>query len=304
MANRLSYYAYGLCIGSDIPLPVSWQSSACRGNAQPDIEIYLGVVPAAPDDLKAASDLCRFDARRCWLHVPHVAHFWSEDGTRICVQPAEGADETTIAAFLVTSLIPTALAQQNKVIMPGSSISMPDGALLILGPSTIGKSTLAYQLYKQGYPLITDEFCLLSQIDGRIHVTPGYPAVALWLNMLELFEESPDHLERVRSAINKYYVPTPTQHPTTPQPVERIVMLGQSNKPEFAVDQLRGMHKGARLFAIMHTLNPASMYEISPRFGQFVFQMAQQLPMISITRPTHPVQLDDLMQYVLENAHG
>jgi len=149
MANRLSYYAYGLCIGSDIPLPVSWQSSACRGNAQPDIEIYLGVVPAAPDDLKAASDLCRFDARRCWLHVPHVAHFWSEDGTRICVQPAEGADETTIAAFLVTSLIPTALAQQNKVIMPdkiggdhmASLVVMPDLITFMDQLSIEGEST-------------------------------------------------------------------------------------------------------------------------------------------------------------------
>ncbi len=106
----------------------------------------------------------------------------SRDGRRaVCVRLSP-ADERSFEANLLTFVMSTALTLQGEELLHGTVVGIEDGAIGLLGPSGVGKSTLAAYLIGQGGELITDDMVRLIFTDGTALACPGP-------YRLKLFEE-------------------------------------------------------------------------------------------------------------------
>jgi hypothetical protein len=70
--------------------------------------------------------------------------------------------------------------QSGRLVLHASSISLNEEAIVFLGASGLGKSSLAGSFCQSGSPLLTDDFLLVEQKAGIFCGSPSYPALRLW----------------------------------------------------------------------------------------------------------------------------
>jgi hypothetical protein len=86
-----------------------------------------------------------------------------------------GVDPWEAALGLVLSVLPLAVSLFDLEPLHGSAVTIGDRALLILGPSGVGKSTIAAGLRDRGFGFVTDDACA---IDASGLLWPGPPLLA------------------------------------------------------------------------------------------------------------------------------
>lgn len=125
----------------------------------------------------------------------------------------DSVDEQEAAMAFVASGLPLALPMFGLEPLHGSAVQVGDRALLVLGDSGTGKSTLAGALDASGYALVADDACA---IDRAGWLMPGPP----------FFNPRDDRLEQpVIGSYNNKLVRRPFGHATRPlQPLGTIVL--------------------------------------------------------------------------------
>jgi hypothetical protein len=81
-----------------------------------------------------------------------------------------------------SSWLPASLAAAGALVLRGSAVRGPRGALLLLGGAMSGKSLLAAQLIRAGWTLLSDDVVVLRSADqaGALQVEAGLPWIKLW----------------------------------------------------------------------------------------------------------------------------
>lgn len=94
--------------------------------------------------------------------------------------PQPGTPANTLRHLALDQVLPLVAGSENRIALHGSVIGTPAGAVAFLGQSGVGKSTLAATLGRRGYPVLSDDCCLLvRRDDGGFDVVPSYPGVRL-----------------------------------------------------------------------------------------------------------------------------
>ena len=84
------------------------------------------------------------------------------------------------------------LHQRNILILHGSAIKVNGESVIFVGPSGVGKSTLAAGFTKRGYPFLVDDVCALSVGCNHPLVIPGFPRLKLWADTLKKIDTDTD----------------------------------------------------------------------------------------------------------------
>ena len=121
--------------------------------------------------LKAPDYLLRFTGLADFL-VPR-------DGQDIKCQPLPDTTESTVRHLLLDSVIPLILSRREQLVLHASAILTQHGAIAFIGTSGQGKSTLAASHGRRGFPLISDDYLVVRQIEGHWIAVPSYPGVRL-----------------------------------------------------------------------------------------------------------------------------
>jgi hypothetical protein len=97
----------------------------------------------------------------------------SRDGARIDVycEPTESAEP--VYTYLISQVISVALLQKQIESLHASAVAFNGCALVLIGDSGYGKSTLTAALLRAGAQLITDDLLVLQEHDGHYDVAPG-----------------------------------------------------------------------------------------------------------------------------------
>ena len=115
------------------------------------------------------------------LRFPDIADFIiPSSGGEIQCHLVSSAPLETIRHLLIDQVFPLFLSHHGFLVLHASSIATPEGAIVFLGITGMGKSTLAASFSLEGYPILTDDYFILDSIDGQLCVTPSYPSVRLW----------------------------------------------------------------------------------------------------------------------------
>jgi hypothetical protein len=157
---------------------------------------------------------------------------------------------------------------------------MGDKAIGFLAKSGGGKSTLAYQLYKSGYPILSDDHIVLDKIQNPV-VYPGSRCVKLMPDAVDFFNGTLK-TQKIDNEISKRFVQLEKLPPSKPYPLNKLYVLGvgQQNK----IDSIISHQKLVQL--VNHTFS-IKVYEgrgeLEQHFQQCE-QLIRQIPMKYLVR--------------------
>lgn len=204
MGAGLERYRLGpFLIESELPFPELPQDRF----GEPNAWIRLGTAPARIEGVVANESQWWASPTEYLQRVPGVATFHVSHGRTIVVEPAPESLAGDIRAYLLAPIFTSLCFQNRMYALHASSVQVGGGVVAFLGDSGAGKSTLAAYLERRGYPVVSDDFCLLAPSPGQGSgpvVIPVAPAVKLWRSALEVLGGSPDELPRVWSREDKY----------------------------------------------------------------------------------------------------
>ncbi len=160
------YHAFGLNISSEIELPGITEGSKLDIT---DVEIVIDEIhlPLHEEDFKYLKH--QDDVYIWWDAIGKVK---VTNGGKITIDPIH---ENQIIPYILGPVMAILLHQRGFLVLHGSAVNINNFAIGFLGYGGIGKSTIAINLYKKGYPLITDDLLAVKfDEEGKPLIYPGY----------------------------------------------------------------------------------------------------------------------------------
>ncbi|RUS42672.1 aldolase [Cohnella sp. AR92] len=242
-ALRASVYrAFGLRISSRIPLPelplFGVQSAVEAAQMAPDVEIDWGDYPRLMKELEDCGSnfaYSRGGGRRFLFLIPETAVYAIEDGRRIAVAPAAGADPEKVRVYLLGTCLGALLLMRRVLPLHGSAVVIDGKAYAFLGDSGAGKSTLAAACAAMGHRLASDDVVAVA-LDGAGApvVYPSYPQQKLWRESLEGLGMEGEEYRPIYRETEKFAVPSARRFSAEPVPLAGVFELA---KPEAAASE-------------------------------------------------------------------
>jgi hypothetical protein len=256
MLSDVGKYRLGpFLLASEIPIPELNVQQA--GN--PDAFIRLGKVPERLENVVANESRWWASRDEYLQRVPGVATFHVSQGREVVIEPAPGALPADIRAYLLAPIFSVLCYQAGMYSLHASSVRVGDGVVAFLGNSGAGKSTLAAYLERRGYPVVSDDICLLDPRTaeaggeaGAMLVVPVAPALKLWRSALEQLGGRPEELPRVFSRDDKYRMKISQVDERLP--LRDVFFLEWDDDPEAAaaITPVGGVQAIARLMEFTH----------------------------------------------------
>lgn len=120
-------------------------------------------------------------SRGYFLRFPGMADFAvSYDGSEIRCCPVLNTPGRTVRHLILDQVMPLLLSRRGRLVLHGSAISTPQGAIAFIGQSGWGKSTLATSFSQNGMTVLTDDCLVVEENAEHVSVIPTYPGVRLW----------------------------------------------------------------------------------------------------------------------------
>ncbi len=291
------YKAFGLNIESDIPCP-----ELLPGVVPPDVIIKTN--PFSTTLLGAkASGACFQAAPGRVLLTCHAATFLVSEGSKILVNPASQTADKMVRLVLLESAFGALLHQRGILPLHGSAVRVKEGAIIFVGPSASGKSTLAAALTGRGYTVLADEICAVSfDEDGNPSISPAYPQLSLWPDVIEILGKKKEDLKPVRDRLHKVTMAVGDSFCESALPLVGIYVLDAVNANDSLLVPISGAEKIEQLIA--NTYQPwflEGLGGIKNNF-QMCAVVAKCTPMGRAKHPKTPsARLDDFVDMVEED---
>ena len=297
------YAAYGLHVRSAVVIPFArpWDAPA----DDPDVVVRLGRTPAAlPGAIGRKPGLWENAAGVFLQRIDGVARYLVTNGRDVLVEP-RGGDESAIGAFLSTSIFGAVLQQRGVMAFHAGSVVADGGAVLLLGCSGIGKSSLAAALHNRGCDLLADDVTGVVLDRGA---PPRRRRGLLALPSLPCFRLRPDMLDatcrvgardHVRPGIDKYVAPATRFH-AAPAPVRAACVLTIHNRPDVRIEP--APPAGAFKWLSRYTYRKLLLHGHGQQMTHFrvLTAMARSVPLVRVTRPAVPRRLDLLANRIID----
>ena len=272
--------------------------------ASGDVTVQFGAVPAAlPTALHSRHRLCGLPE---WEAVPgaflfrrlDVAHYLVTEGREILVQP-RGGDDREIGKSLTGAVWWALLLQRGIVPFHGSAVAFEEGAVLFLGGSGVGKSSLLGALLKRGYAMLADDIAgVAPSADSRIWALPAYPRLQLNADTLNAlgWRKPPvdDQSDKHLAAVQRFH--------TSPLPIRALCLLDIHDRSGIEIETARDVSMIKMLLRQAMFGRVARGLAWRKEFLQIVFAMAKQAPVARVTRPAYSFHLDALADRIEEHV--
>lgn len=290
------YRIYGLTVFSQLECPLLLSDGS---NA--DATILMGTIPASclPEGMHKGAHFLGGD--KVLLVIDGVAKYLISAGNEVLIEPFPDARQDMVRLFLLGSALGILLHQRGVLPLHGCGIIHDGRAILFLGDTGIGKSTLAEAFRRKGYKLLTDDVSALSFAeDDGIHVFPAYPKINLTEESANRFDIQVAGLPAAHPRKKKYCVPVDDSFSATPHPLARIYILHRGK------DQTIRLETPSKIAAIPflthNTYRPQALTRMGhhQRHIEQCARIADNYPVRLLTRPDDLSRLAELTD-LLEN---
>ena len=227
MKTTFSYRAYGLEIGSELPLP-----ELPAGRRHSDTWIRFGKVKwPGPIDKNLPYNFL-VDENSIYLSWQEAGRFLIREGREIIVDPLPGIDEAIIR-LLLPGILGVLLYQRGVLTIHASVVAINnESAVAFLGDKGWGKSTLAAALHTQGHGFLSDDLLVVDFEPGRlVMVRPGFPQLKLWPDSVHSLGGDPTRLSRLHPAFEKRASPVTRNFACNSFPLQSLYVLSYGTSP-------------------------------------------------------------------------
>lgn len=229
-----SYVSYGLGIHSSLPLPELTTSAG----AGPDIVIRLGSIGRPLPETDHTGSHFHSTADDTYLFWDEVGGFLVRDGREIIVDPLPGTAEKLLRLPLLGAVLSVAIHQRGLVGLHASAVAIDGHAVAFMGPSGLGKSTIAAALYARGHAVLADDLVVLDPSDnGGVMLLPSFPQLKLFPEaIIASLGDNPDLLPKLVPGLDKVARIAPKGFTTNPFPIKALYLL--NNGSAFSVEPI------------------------------------------------------------------
>lgn len=263
-----------------------------------DVVVAADTVKPVLEIVSAGGVLWQAHKRRFLLDVPDVARYLVEDGQRITIDAAVGADAAAIGRNLCMAPLAALLYQQGKLAFHAAAVANEHGAVLLAGDSGAGKSTLLMELQKRGWVVLADDLTA-AQLDagGIITILPTSSKVALWPDVLKGFGIESDLLPQ-HDVNRKSVEPVMQNELHSTYPLSAVYRLGIHKKHDCQLESVDGSSWFSMLGAVMYNSQIADAQCDRIAYMGFASAMSQYVPMQRLRRPWEPWSVSVLADLV------
>jgi len=242
-----SYNIYALNVQSDIDFPILTQ---CARTENCDLKISLGETLEKLEGEDVLARVKNQSSPREFLITNPIANFHVTNGNKIQVEVKDENEWAFIRHYLLSRCMAIVSCQRGWLPIHGSAIRVRDKAVLFVGNSGVGKSTVASFFVKRGYGFVSDDICVVKKKEeGDFHLFPAYPNIRLWKDAIELVSETSFRIGgNVRRGIEKFNVNHNSSFDSSPLPISHIYFLRISQGKQ---SYLQSIDKTQALFNLM-----------------------------------------------------
>ena len=161
-----------------------------------------------------------------WLKFADVALFQVEtEAKAIAWRAYEGTDERSVHHLLANQVIPRALAHDGHCLLHAGLVRRSDQAILVMGESGRGKSTLSASLRSAGWTLLGDDGVMIASLDGSPTARVTSPSLRLLPDSRAILFPQIDRPRAVAAHTRKEMLPDVAVADTQPHPLSAIFVL-------------------------------------------------------------------------------
>lgn len=219
-------------------------------------------------------------------------HFFSEPETR----------EYTLIHLLLDQVIPRMLSMMGQIVIHAGAVDVGGKAVVFLGKSGRGKSTLVTYFDKSGYMCLTDDAFLLIEKQSQFYTMLTYPGLRLWPESAKTLLGQDNSLSRVAQ-----YHPK-ERHRTTfsgqmnerTMPIQAVYELAEP-RPEVAgvvVSALSPQRSVIELIESSFRLDWSEKAVLDTELDMFT-RLVEQVPFFQITYPRNFTFLPQVQAAIL-----
>lgn len=193
-----SYFAYGLGIKSDLPLP-----ELVAGETAADVIVREGSVDHPLPERDDEGNYIRATPEEVHLFWPEEGSLLVRGGREIIVDALPGIDERVLRLSILGPALGILLHQRGYLVLHASAVRMYDKAVAFLGAAGWGKSTTAAALHARGYSLVADDILAVQFDTGSPRVFSGFPQLKLWPEAAASLGDDPESLPLLQPGLRK-----------------------------------------------------------------------------------------------------
>jgi hypothetical protein len=289
------YYGFGLCFQSDIHL-----EELLPSEAKADVFIIEGKTPDNLPKQKKKGILYQATKNQFLLTIPETGRFYVQNGNKIIFQRFLENDDKSIRVFLLSTVLAALFIQRGLFPLHAGSVNINGKGVLFSGISGAGKSSMVTGYYKNGFSILNDDVSLISEIDNKLMVIPGFPRIKLWVDTLKAFNEEPENFQKIRESIEKRNVPIHHVFHSEPIPVSEIYILAVRNSPGIEKIEITGIEKFNVLRRHTFRYQFVEGLEMAKEHFQTLSRLASDVKVYRLFRPRKGFFVKELMQAVEE----
>lgn len=204
-------------------------------------------------------------------------------------------DERAVGHLIVDQVLPRMLGQKGGLVLHGGAVSDEQGALVFLGETGSGKSTLCASFYQEGWCLLSDDCVSLNPVEKS--VIGGYPGLRLYEDSVRSTLGEMGHTELMAGYSEKQRLPARCQS-HEPQSLRALILL-EPEANNFYLEPLCGSAAALAILSESFSLWPGDTRLASTKL-QAVSEMLQQgLPVFRCGLPHDYDQLPALKSRIV-----
>jgi hypothetical protein len=227
------------------------------------------------------------------VRFPDLADFLiSSDGLAVEAAPVPGISKQTVEHLYLNQVLPLALSRQFKLVLHGGAIEIEQFAVVFLGFSGQGKSTLAASFATSGHRFLTDDGLQLVKDEAGYVIQPSHPSIRLWDDSRQAVMP-----EQAKAAPAVDYTPkarlladNAVAYCDIPRPLRCVYFLGEGKADQVLIEPVSGRDAMVELVTHSFLLDVDEREMMSHHFGQLAELAA--IPMFF--RLDYPRQYDML----------
>ena len=219
---------------------------------------------------------------------------------------SDNVAQLTIDHLLSDQVEPRILAHEGGLIIHASAIGVNGAAILFVGTSGVGKSTLAASFDQSGTTMLCDDAVIVEFADGRATARAIYPSLRLHPDSLEaLFPDRDPALAAVHHGDKRRLkIYDPPAGRGDPLPIAAIFALGAVPTTEhIKINALSPAEVCMALVANSFSLNPADLRLAGEKLRKAGL-IAEHVPAFSLDYPRDFDSLPAVRAAVLESVRS
>lgn len=291
------YRAYGLNIKSDFKIK-ELLTLEKRYIGKIDVNVKFGEMPREIKLQFNEGKIKGYRRNNMWFLGGEEALFNVLNGDEIIVEPLKQYNLSLLKIYLLGIAFAMIMIQRENICIQGGAANIGDGAVIIMGKSGVGKSTLLDELRRRGYKLLADDMAVISIEHGEIVVNPSIPLQRLCVDTIEQLEDYKKNYEIVHLHKEKCLIPMNKTFQHQCKKLRAIIILTTPDINQVEIKEINGGDKLKQLLENIFRSSVLKEVGISPNYFKECVRITKTVPMYEIKRPNGVVTVDKQIELI------